>query len=43
MLDGDLPSLSRLLVQIKDETRQWAMAGALGLNIVLPDYWDVHY
>jgi hypothetical protein len=37
MLDGDLPSLSRLLVQIKDEAR------ALGLNIVLPDYWDVHY
>ena len=36
------PSVTELLMKIKEEAALWAAAGALGLRDIIPQTWDVH-
>ena len=42
VFDGARPSVTRLMSSIKEEAAAWALAGALGLRVVMPPTWDVH-
>lgn len=42
VFDHVAPSLVELDAAIKDESRNWAKAGAKGLRVTLPSSWDVH-
>ncbi|KAI4975929.1 hypothetical protein ZWY2020_049536 [Hordeum vulgare] len=42
VFEGATPSATSLAATIKEEAGLWARAGALGLQAILPQTWDVH-
>jgi hypothetical protein len=42
VFEGTRPSITNMMIKIKDEASLWAQAGSIGMRDALPMTWDVH-